>query len=388
MSRPQPGLATRAIHGEPHPKPVGAPVVAPIYQSTTFANAPGGTPEGVLYTRYGNTPNQLAIGERLAALEGAEGALFLGSGMGATAMAHLAVLHPGDHLLSSNWIYGGTRRLFNEEFHRLGIDVSYVTPSDPRNWRRQLKKNTRAVFVEIVTNPLMRVVDIDYLATFCRELGISLLVDSTFATPVNCRPLEHGADVIIHSATKYLNGHSDVIAGAVVGDQPIVDEVRRLMTLWGPAIDPHQAWLVERGLKTLTIRMERHNANGLAFARWAVDHPAVAEVWYPGLEHHPDHEVAVQLLDGFGGMVALRLKAGAAAVQTVLKHLELVTHAPSLGGPESLVSVPRFTSHTGMSEAELDDQGVTDDLLRVSVGIEDVQDIIADFEAAFAQLRS
>lgn len=387
MSKPLPGLATKAIHGEPHHKPVGTPIVAPIYQSTTFAN-PLGSREGVLYTRYGNTPNQIAIAERLAALEGAEGALFLGSGMGATAMAHLAVLHPGDHLLSSNWIYGGTRRLFDEEFHRLGIDVSYVTPSDPRNWRRQLKKNTRAVFVEIVTNPLVRVVDIDYLATFCRELGISLLVDSTFATPVNCRPLEHGADIIIHSATKYLNGHSDVIAGAVVGDQPIVDEVRRLMTVWGPAIDPHQAWLVERGLKTLTVRLERHNDNGLAFARWAAEHPAVADVWYPGLESHPDHDVAAQLLDGFGGMVALSLKGGGAAIQAVVRHLELVTHAPSLGGPESLVSVPRFTSHAGLSDTELDEQGITDNLMRISLGLEDVQDIIADFETAFAQLRS
>lgn len=386
MKKPPRGIATKAIHGEPHPKPVNSPVVSPIYQSTTFAN-PIGSTEGVLYTRYGNTPNQLAIGRRLAALEGAEGALFLGSGMGATAMAHLAVLHPGDHLLSSEWIYGGTRKLFAEEFHRLGIDVSYVDPSDPRNWRRQLKKTTRAVFVEAVTNPVVRVVDIDYLATFCRELGISLLVDSTFATPVNCRPLEHGADIVIHSATKYLNGHSDVIAGAVVGDQPVVDEVRRLMSLWGPAIDPHQAWLVERGLKTLVVRMERHNSNGLTFARWAAGQPAVAEVFYPGLEQHADYEIAQNLLDGYGGMVSLVLEGGAEATETVAKNLRLATHAPSLGGTETLVSIPRFTSHAGLSADELAAQGISEGLMRISLGIEDVEDIIADFEMAFDQLK-
>ncbi len=386
MTKPPIGLSTKAIHGEPHSKAASTPVVSPIYQSSTFAN-PIGSPEGVIYTRYGNNPNQLAIAERLAALEGAEDAIFLGSGMGATAMAHLAVLHPGDHLLSSDWIYGGTRRLFNEELHRLGIDISYVDPSDPRNWRRQLKKHSRAVFVEIVTNPLMRVVDIDYLATFCRELGISLLVDSTFSTPVNCRPLEHGADIVIHSATKYLNGHSDVIAGAVASDQPVIDEVRRLMTVWGPAIDPHQAWLVERGLKTLAIRMERHNASGIAFASWAAEHPAVERVWYPGLEQHPDYEVGSQLLDGFGGMVGLEMKGGADAAQTVLKRLRLVTHAPSLGGTETLVSVPRFTSHAALSADELNKQGIGEGLMRVSLGIEDVEDIIADFETAFEQLR-
>ncbi len=387
MSKSPTGLSTRAIHGEPHTPAVSEPVVSPIYQSSTFAN-PIGSPEGVLYTRYGNNPNQLAIAERLAALEGGEGAIFLGSGMGATAMAHLAVLHPGDHLLSSDWIYGGTRKLFNEEFHRLGIDVSYVDPSDPRNWRRHLKKNSRAVFVEIVTNPLMRVVDVDYLATFCRELGISLLVDSTFSTPINCRPLEHGADIVIHSATKYLNGHSDVIAGAVISDQPVVDEVRRLMTVWGPAIDPHQAWLVERGLKTLAVRMERHNANGITFASWAAEHPVVQAVHYPGLEHHPDYEVSSQMLDGFGGMVGLELKGGPDAARTVLESLRLATHAPSLGGTETLVSMPRFTSHAALSAEELREQGIAEGLIRISLGLEDVDDIIDDFEAAFEQLQS
>ncbi len=380
------GLSTKAVHGEPQQKPASTPVVSPIYQSSTFAN-PMGTAEGVLYTRYGNNPNQVTLARRLAALEGAESAIFLGSGMGATALAHLAVLSPGDHLLSSDWIYGGTRRLFAEEFDRLGIEVSYVDPSDQRNWRDCMRENTRAVFAELVTNPLMRVVDIDYLATFCREAGITLLVDSTFASPLNCRPLDHGVDIAIHSATKYLNGHSDVVAGAVAGSKQLVDEVRRLMTLWGPAIDPHQAWLVERGLKTLAVRMERHNANGAAFARWADNNANVQQVYYPGLETHPDHAVAAKLLDGFGGMVALDLAGGGQAAQTVVKSLRLVTHAPSLGGTETLVSVPRFTSHAGLSGEQLAAQGIPDGLIRVSLGIEDVEDIIADFEAAFDALK-
>jgi len=381
------GLSTRAIHGETRRPSDGTPVVSPIYQSATYTN-PVGTAEGVLYTRYGNTPNQLSVAERLAALEGGERALFLSSGMGATALAHFAVLNPGDHLLASEWIYGGTRRLFAGEFRRLGIEVTFTDPSDPRNWRTHLQKNTRAVFVEALTNPLMRVVDIDYLASFCRELGITLLVDSTFATPINLRPLEHGADIVIHSATKYLNGHSDVIAGAVVGDEAVVGEVQRLMTMWGQSIDPHQAWLVERGLKTLAVRVERHNTNGLAFASWAEGHPRIGRVFYPGLPSHPDHELASRILAGHSGMVGLVVDADDEGLEQVLRRLRLATHAPSLGGSETLVSVPRFTSHAGLPAEELETQGVTANLVRVSLGIEDVADIIADFDTALDVLST
>ncbi|MFQ5704580.1 MAG: trans-sulfuration enzyme family protein [Gemmatimonadales bacterium] len=379
----QEGLATRAIHGSPTTAAAGSPVVSPVFQSATFAN-PVGSSDGLLYTRYGNNPNQLALAARLAALDGGESAILLGSGMAATALAHLAVLHPGDHLLASEWLYGGTRQLFDDEFGRLGIEVSYVNPSDLRNWRSNLRKNTRAVFVEAITNPLMRVIDIDYLAGFCRDLGLSLLVDSTFASPVNLRPLEVGADVVIHSATKYLNGHSDVIAGAVIGSKPVIDEIQRLMKVWGPAIDPHQAWLVERGLKTLSVRMRQHNANGVAFSKWAATHGAVVSVYYPGLGNHPDHEIASRLLDGFGGMVALDLKTDLEGTKTVLTNLKLVKHAPSLGGVETLVSQPAFTSHAGLSKKQLAVQGIPQGLIRVSLGIEDIEDVIADFEAALS----
>jgi len=359
-------------------------VATPIYQSSTFQH-PVGSDEEVLYTRYGNNPNQVVLGEKLASLEGAERAIFLASGMGATALAHMAVLRPGDHLLATSWLYGGTRRLFLEEFGKFEIDVSFVQPDNQRNWRQLLRKTTRAAFVEIPTNPLMRVPDPEPLAAFCREQGIAMIVDSTFATPINFRPLEHGADVVIHSATKYLNGHSDVIGGVIAASEAVVEEVRRLMQVWGQSPDPHATWLVERGLKTLSIRMERHNANGLRFAEWARTHPAVETVHYPGLEEHPDHAHAARLLDGFGGMVGITL-AGGTAVEVVLRKLRLARHAPSLGGVETLVSEPRYTSHASLTAAERAEQEIPDGFIRVSLGIEDVEDIIADFEDAFSTL--
>ncbi len=264
----RPGPSTLAIHGPPRRGADGDPAVTAIYQSSTFRNPPGSTEE-VLYTRYGNNPNQLEVARRYAALEGAERAIFLASGMAATALAHLAVLRPGDHLLASRWIYGGTRSLFDEEFGRHGIAVSYVDPDQPRDWRKAVRKNTRAIFVEALTNPLMRVLDLPGIAKVTADRGLALLVDATFASPINLRPLEHGADVVITSATKYLAGHSDVIAGAVAGSASVIDEVTRLLRNWGPAIDPHAAWLVERGMKTLALRVERATANAAAIAEWA-----------------------------------------------------------------------------------------------------------------------
>ncbi len=360
-------------------------MATPIYQSSTFHH-PVGSSEEVLYTRYGNNPNQVALAGKLAVLEGAERAIFLSSGMGATALAHLAVLRPGDHLLASEWIYGGTRRLFTEEFGKLGIDVTFATPDNARNWRQLTRQTTRAVFIETPTNPLMRVPDLDPIAAFCRERGFALIVDSTFASPVNFRALEHGADVVIHSATKYLNGHSDVVGGVVAGSEAVIEEVRRLMQVWGQSPDPHATWLTERGLKTLAIRMDRHNANGMAFAEWAAGHPAIEAVHYPGLATHPDHAVAARTLGGYGGMVGLTLRGGGGAADLVLRRLRLASHAPSLGGVETLASEPRFTSHAALTPAEREEQGIRDGFIRVSLGIEDVEDIIADFDEALSSL--
>jgi len=379
------GISTRAIHGDPEARPDWTPVVPPIYQSSTFTNPIGSTAE-VLYTRYGNNPNQVAIGKRLALLEGAEAALFTASGMGATALAHLAVLRPGDHLLSSEWIYGGVRRLFAQEFGRLGIEVSFVNPLHSRSWKQAMKKTTRAVFLETPTNPLVRVIDLEPIALLCKTEGLALVVDSTFASPVNFRPIEHGADLVIHSATKYLNGHSDVIAGGVAGSEPVIEEVRKLMQVWGQAIDPMAAWLVDRGMRTLAVRMERHNRNGLAVAEWCGAQQAITRVHYPGLPTHPDHETAKRVLGGFGGMLGIELKGGAHAAERFLRPLQIAAHAPSLGGVETLVSEPRLTSHASLSPAERERAGIPDGFLRFSLGLEDADDLIADFAQALAQL--
>jgi cystathionine beta-lyase/cystathionine gamma-synthase len=379
MTRPPLGLSTIAIHGVPHRRPDWSPVAPPLQQSSTFTN-PVGSEEEVLYSRYGNNPNQVDLARKYAMLEGADAAVFVASGMGATALAHLAVLRPGDHLISSTWIYGGTQKLFDEELGRYGIDVTYVSPDQPRLWRKSIRKATRAIFVETPTNPLMRVIDLGPIAYAAEEEGLALLVDATFASPINYRPLEHGADVVITSATKYLNGHSDVIAGAVAGSASFVEEVIRLMRLWGQAIDPHAAWLIDRGMRTLALRMERHNSNGMSVAQWAEQHAGISKVHYPGLPSHPDHTYAKTALAGFGGMVGLELKGGAKAAERMLKRLKLVTHAPSLAGVETLVSEPRLTSHKGIGTEGRTKIGIPDGFLRLSCGIEDAADIIADLE--------
>jgi len=379
------GFSTRAIHGDPEARPDWAPVVTPLYQSSTFTNPVGSAAE-VLYTRYGNNPNQTAIAKRLAALEGAEAAIFVASGMGTIALSHLAVLRPGDHLLSSEWIYGGVHRLFAQEFGRFGIDVSFLSPLESRTWKRALKKNTRAIFVETPTNPLLRMLDLEPIATLCKTEGLALLVDSTFATPINFRPLEHGADVVIHSATKYLNGHTDVIAGAVAGTESVIEEVRKLMQVWGQAIDPMAAWLIDRGMKTLAVRVERQNATALHVAEWCSKQPQFGAVHHPGLPSHPDHADAKRLMNGFGGMLAVELKGGARAAERFLRALTVAAHAPSLGGVETLVSEPRLTSHASLTPEERSRAGIPDGFLRFSIGLEDADDIIADFAQALAQL--
>jgi cystathionine beta-lyase/cystathionine gamma-synthase len=384
MSPRSPGPSTLAIHGLPRRRPDWTPVAPSVVQSSTFTN-PVGSLDDVLYTRYGNTPTQVELARKYALLEGAEAAIFLASGMGATALAHLAMLRPGDHLVSSGWIYGGTRRLFEEELVRLGIGVTFVDPEQHRVWRRAVRKNTRAIFVETPTNPTMRVLDLTSIAQVAREEGVALLVDATFASPINFRPLEHGADVVISSATKYLNGHSDVVAGAVAGSTAVIEEVTRLLRVWGQAIDPHTAWLVDRGLRTLAVRMERHNANGLAVARWAERHPNVVRVHYPGLPSHPDHAYASKVLSGFSGMVGLELKGGARAAERMLKRLKLIAHAPSLAGVESLVSEPRLTSHRDLTPEARAAAGIPDGFLRLSCGLEDADDIIEDLQQALGK---
>ena len=386
-SRPASTLrpATIAIHGPRDPAavgdPVGDPVVAPLVQSVNFVQEVG-TGEGLQYPRYGNTPNADRVQRTLAALDGGEGALLLSSGMGATACALLALLRPGDHLLASSWIYGGTRRLLTEEFETMGIRVTLVDPMETRVWRRRVHKETRAIFLESPVNPTCRVLDLRPVVQLTREFGLALVVDSTFSSPINFRPLEHGADVVIHSATKFLNGHHDVLGGAVIGTAQYIEEVRQKMMLWGQAPDPFAAWLLERGLKTLEVRVTRANDNAMRIATWLAGRADVSQVLYPGLESHPDHAVAASTLDGFGGMLGFVLAGGPAAAERFARRLTLVRHAPSLGGVDSLVSEPRFSSHAHLTPEQRDVIGIPDGFVRMSVGIESAEDLIDDLRQA------
>jgi cystathionine beta-lyase/cystathionine gamma-synthase len=360
---------------------VDAPVVHPLFQSVSYIQAQGSGSDA-RYPRYGNAPNAEIVQRRMAALEGAEAAVVLGSGQGATACALLALVRPGDHLISSSWIYGGSHRFIQEELTRLGVEVTFVDPMETRVWRRALRPNTRAIFLESPVNPSCRVLDLGPVSYVTQEVGIALVVDSTFASPINLRPLEHGADVVVHSATKYLNGHHDMIGGVVCGTAPYIDEVRQKMMLWGQAPDPFACWLLERGLKTLDVRIQRHNANALAIAEWCTSRPEFSVVHYPGLPSHPDHEVAARTLDGFGGMMAVELAGGTRAADRMVRKLRLFRYAPSLGGVDSLVSEPRFTTHDHLSAEERAKLGIPDGFLRLSVGIETASDLIDDLEQA------
>ena len=374
------GRSTIAVHGGAADRKPGSPVAQPLMQSVNYVQD-FGTPE-LLYTRYGNTPNEEVVQKRVAMLEGAESALVLASGMGATACALLALLRPGDHLVSSTWIYGGTRRLFGEEFVSMGIDVTFADPDERRVWRTSIRKNTRAIFVESPVNPTCRVLDLDQLATLAKLQGVALVVDSTLASPINARPISHGADVVIHSATKYLNGHHDILCGVVAGTASYIEEVRNKMIVWGQAPDPFACWLLERGLKTLDVRVRRTNENAMRVAEWCAGRPEIAKVHYAGLPSHVDHAIAKKMLDGFGGLLSIELAGGAPAADSFVRKLRLIAHASSLGGVDTLVIEPRYSSHAHMTSEQRAAIGIPDGFLRLSIGIEDADDIIADIEQA------
>lgn len=373
------GRSTRAVHaGSPEGTPDG-PLVTPIYQSATFYTEAVPTGE-VRYTRYGTNPNHQALAVRLAELEGSEAAIPLASGNAAMALSLLSCLAAGDHLVASRTLYGGTLRLLGNELPRLGIEVKLVDAHG--DWAPHVRQETRALLLEAPVNPTMRVPDLPRVAALAADHGIPLLVDATFATPINLRPIEHGATLVIHSATKYLGGHSDLIAGVVAGSAARIESVREKLISFGPVLDPHAAWLLERGVKTLAVRMDRHNRNGMAVAARLESHPAVARVHYPGLESHPDHPLARRLMDGYGGMLALVIRGGDEAALGVISRLRVLRAAPSLGGVESLVSMPRYTSHASLSREERIALGVDDGFIRLSLGIEDAADLIADLEQA------
>ncbi|MDZ7779264.1 MAG: PLP-dependent aspartate aminotransferase family protein [Gemmatimonadota bacterium] len=372
--------ATLAIHEGEGARAPGAPVAPPIVQSATFMWSEPDDGE-LLYSRYGNNPNQRQVARKVASLEGLEASAALGSGMAATAMTFLALLDAGDHVVASSHLYGATRTLLASELPRRGIDTTFVDPFE-EDWAGAVEPRTRVIFLEMPTNPTLRIPDPRPVVALAKERGLTVVCDATFASPVNFRASSSGIDIVIQSATKYLGGHSDLIAGVVSGPGHVVERIEAMAHLYGPALDPHAAWLLDRGLRTLEVRVERHNRNAMELARWLEGREEVSRVVYPGLPSHPDHETARTLFNGFGGMVGIVLDGGADAADALMRRLELAFPAPSLGGVETLVSQPRHTSHRSMTSAERAAQGIPDGFVRISVGLEDPRDLSADLEQA------
>jgi cystathionine beta-lyase/cystathionine gamma-synthase len=374
---------TLAIHaGDLEPRTEGTPVVPAVVQSATYHGGGPSDTGPVQYARYGTNPNQLRVGRKVAALEGAEDGLALASGMAAISLSLLALTRNGDHLVSSSHLYGATRTFMEEELPRRGVEVTFVNPDHPREWRNSIRPATRGLYMELPTNPTLRLFDLRPVGLLAREKGIPLVVDATFGTPVNFQPLRFGADVVIHSATKYLGGHSDLIGGVVCGPEALVAEVRGVLHLYGPSLDPHAAWLLDRGIRTLAVRMARHNENATALAEWFASREEVERVIHPSRTDHPDHALARELLKGPGGMLGVILRGGSAAADRFVQSLRVATLAPSLGGVETLVSLPRLTSHRSMSRADREAMGVPDGFVRISVGIEGLEDLKEDFAQA------
>lgn len=375
-------FSTKLVHaGEPRPRIAGS-VALPIFQSSTFEYGGEARYNDVHYVRLSNTPNHEALHAKLAALEETEAALVTSSGMAAIAPALLALLSPGDHVLAHRCLYGGTRTLFTSDLAELGIGTTFVDAERPETFARALTPKTKVIYVEVMTNPLLEVAELDAVVAFAKAKGILSLIDATLATPYNFRPATRGFDLVLHSATKYLNGHSDVAAGAIAGSRELVGRVKRKVDYLGSSLDPHACFLLSRGLRTLDLRMERHNRSALSLARFLSGHAKVAEVFYPGLESHPGHARAKAWFYGSGGLLSFRPKGGVPAADHFLRTAKLAASAPSLGGPETLLTRPATTSHAGQSAEERAELGITDDLVRVAVGLEAEEDLIEDFAQA------
>ena len=382
MGRNSRKLETRVIHsGELKPRIEGA-VNMPIFQSSTFEYGGEESYEDVRYVRLNNTPNHLVLHRKLADLEVGEAALVTSSGMAAITTTLLTVLSSGDHLLLQEGLYGGSHRFITEDLERFGISHDFIDADRAHSWESKLRPNTRAVYAESITNPLIQVPDLPAIVDFAQRTRLISIVDNTFCTPVNFRPLELGFDLCVHSATKYLNGHSDIAAGAIVGSAELIERVKSQLGHLGGTLDPHACFLLHRGLKTLVLRVNHQNRSALEVARFLESHAAVAEVHHPGLESHPQHMRAQSLFSGFGGMLSFELRGGLAASNALLQKLELPLIAPSLGGVETLVTLPATTTHAGIAREERLRLGISDSLIRVSIGIEATEDIIDDFRQA------
>jgi len=388
-----PGDSTRSVHGGEREHHADATLTMPIHQTSSFwfkdSEEVRAYAEGRLvrdeYGRYGN-PTWRAAERKLSELEGAETSVLFASGMAAATTSFLALLERGDHIVVTNDCYRRTRQFIQQLLAKLQVEATVIEPADPIALKAAIRENTRLFFTESPTNPYLRVIDVPEAVRVAHERGVRVIIDSTFASPVNHRALADGADLVIHSATKYLGGHNDLIAGTVSGSTAAVKPVRDLCGVLGAILDPHAAWLLLRGMKTLALRMERHNANGLAVARWLEEHPKVRRVWYPGLPSHPDYAVATRQMKGFAGVVTFEIEGDFAAAVRFTDACRLPYIAPSLGGVESLVEMPVLMSYWDYPAEERKRYGITDTLVRLSCGIEDAADLIADLEQALSRV--
>jgi len=378
-------LETKLIHaGEPEPR-IGGAVSMPVFQSSTFEYTGASSYNDLKYIRLNNTPNHVALHQKLAALENAEAALVTASGMAAISATILTVLSSGDHLLAQECLYGGTHDFFTKDLPKLGISFDFINGDDPDSWKGKIRPSTKALYVETMTNPLLQVAHLKEAAEFAKAHGIVSIIDNTFATPINFRPPEWGFDLSLHSCTKYLNGHSDIVAGAVIGRTELIEQITHKLNHLGGSLDPHACFLLHRGMKTLAVRMKYHNESALRIAQFLESHPAVTKMNYPGLESHPAHQRAKELFDGFSGMLSFELKGGVETAEHFMQKITLPIVAPSLGGVETLITRPVTTSHSSVSPEDLKKLGISDSLIRLSVGIEATEDLIADFDQALKE---
>ncbi len=378
------GFATDAIHIGQEPDPATGAIIVPIYQTSTFVQQELGKHKGYEYARTAN-PTRTALERNLAALEAGRFGFAFASGMAAI-NALLTLLKAGDHIVAGHNLYGGTFRLFERVLRNFGLEFSYANTGRGEEVERAIRPNTRMVFVETPTNPVMEITDIAATARLAHDRKVLLAVDNTFMSPYFQRPLELGADMVVHSTTKYLNGHSDGVGGAVILNDPkLAERLKFLQNAAGAILGPFDSWLVLRGVKTLTVRMQKHNENGLAVARHLANHPKIKRVFYPGLPSHPQYELARKQMTGFGGMLAFETGSLENA-KAVLKSVRLCALAESLGGVETLISHPASMTHASVPPEERQRIGITDGLVRISVGIEDVEDLIVDIDQALAKI--
>jgi len=383
------GAGTHSVHAGEWRQQEANAITTPIYQTSTFwfkdskevIDYQEGRLEREEYGRYGN-PTWSTVERKLSALEGGEESVLFASGMCAATTTFLTLLPEGSHLIVTSDCYRRTRQFLDQYLSRMGVEVTVIEPADVSKFESAIRKNTALFFTESPTNPYLRVIDVPEVVRVAHRHGVKIVIDSTFATPVNHRPLDDGADLVIHSATKYLGGHNDLLAGTVTGAREIVDPIRKTLGVLGGIIDSHAAWLLLRGLKTLGLRMERHNANGSAISAWLEQHPKVRRVWYPGLASHPDHETAVRLMSGFAGVVTFEIDTDLDGAMRFIDATRVPYQAPSLGGVESLIELPVTMSFWDYPPEQRLAWGITDTLVRLACGIEDADDLIRDLEQA------